>query len=206
MSIEDSLKRADSLDLHCSDMVSVPRDSCFVLVVDAQARLMPAIAQTDGVLANLDRLLRTARLLGVPVRATEHCADAIGPTVPSLSRRLDSSEILAKRHFDATRAATVPQALSDLARPVAVVAGVEAHVCVAQTAIGLLRLGWRVAVAEDACGSRQAVDRDAGLARLRAAGAVPVTVEALAFEWLESADHPRFRETLAIVKERSPLR
>lgn len=206
MSIEDSLKRPDSLDLHCSDMVSAPRDCCFVLLVDAQARLMPAIAQRDEVLANLDRLLRAARLLGVPVRATEHCADAIGPTVPSLSERLEPSEILAKRHFDATRASAVPQALSDLARPVAAVAGVEAHVCVAQTVLGLLRLGWRVAVVEDACGSRHAVDRDAGLARLRAAGAVPVTVEALVFEWLETADHPRFRDTLAIVKERAPLR
>lgn len=202
MSIEDRLKRADSLDLHCSDRVSVPRDCCFVLIVDVQARLMPAIADADEVLANIDRLVRIARLLGVPVRATEHCADRIGATVPLLAARLNPMEILGKRHFDATREETVNDALSGLARPVAVVAGVEAHVCVAQTVLGFRRLGWRVAVAEDACGSRRTADREAGLVRLRAAGAIPVTVEALAFEWLETADHPDFREALAIVKER----
>ncbi|MDF1792239.1 MAG: isochorismatase family protein [Thalassobaculaceae bacterium] len=202
MSIEDRLKRAVSLDLNSFDAMSAPAESCFVLLVDAQARLMPAIAQTDEVLAGLAHLAHAADLLGVPMRATEHCAEAIGGTVPVLAERLGSARILAKRHFDATRETAVTAALSVLARPVAVIAGVEAHVCVAQTALGLGRSGWRVVVVEDACGSRRDQDRAAGLARLRAAGAVPVTVEALIFEWLESADHPDFREALSIVKER----
>lgn len=201
MSIDDTLKRADSLDLNSFDRMSVPRESCFVLLIDAQARLMPAIEQTNEVLAALDRLARAADLLGIPMRATEHCAEAIGGTVPVLAARLGSTRILAKRHFAATRESEVVAALSDLRRPIAVIAGVEAHVCVAQTALGLGRLGWRVAVVEDACGSRRSLDREAGLARLRAAGAVPVTVEALIFEWLDGADHPAFRDALSIVKE-----
>lgn len=201
MSIKDAPKRADSLDLNSFDLMSVPVESCFVLIVDAQTRLLPAIGGGAAVLAALDRLARAADLLDVPIWATEHCADAIGPTDPLLAGRLGRDRILAKRHFDATREAGVAQALSALERPVAVVAGVEAHVCVAQTALGLGRKGWRVAVAEDACGSRHASDREAGLARLRAAGAVPVTVEALIFEWMRSADHPAFRDGLSIIKE-----
>jgi nicotinamidase-related amidase len=201
MSIQETLKGADSLEINSFDTMRCQAESCFVLIVDAQARLVPAISQRDQVLTGLDRLIQTADLLDVPVRATEHCAGAIGPTVPLLADRLGAGRILAKRHFDATREAGLTEALSALRRPVAVVAGVEAHVCVAQTVLGLGRRGWRVAVVEDACGSRRTGDREAGLARMRAAGAVPVTVEALIFEWLESADHPAFREALAMVKE-----
>ena len=201
MSMRDTLKRADSLDINRFDQMSCPAKSCFVLLIDAQARLVPAISRSETVLSGMDRLARAARILGVPVRATEHCAEAIGPTVPVLAEQLDREQILAKRHFDASLEPGLADALRSLERPIAVVAGVEAHVCVAQTAIGLGRQGWRVAVVEDACGSRREEDRETGLARLRAAGAVPVTVEALIFEWLESADHPAFREALSIVKE-----
>lgn len=201
MSMQDTLKGADSLDIMRFDHTICPAKSCFVLLIDAQTRLVPAIGQGDEVVSAMDRLARAAGILGVPVRATEHCAEAIGPTVPLLGDRLESDQILAKRHFDATREPGLADALKALDRPIAAVAGVEAHVCVAQTAIGLGRLGWRVAVVEDACGSRREEDRATGLARLRAAGAVPVTVETLIFEWLESADHPAFREALGIVKE-----
>ncbi len=201
MSIQETLKGADSLAINAIDRMSCPAKSCFVLVIDAQARLVPAISRRDDLVAAMDRLTRAARILGVPIRATEHCPEAIGATVSPLADRLGSHEVLAKRHFDATREPGLADALSALERPIAVVAGVEAHVCVAQTVLGLGRLGWRVAVVEDACGSRRPEDRAVGLARLRAAGAVPVTVEALIFEWLENADHPAFREALAIVKE-----
>ncbi len=162
---------------------------------------MPAIDSTQTVTANLDRLLRAADLLDVPARATEHCAEAIGTTLPALRTRLGADRLLAKRHFDATAEPSVAGALRALDRPAALVAGVEAHVCVAQSALGLLRAGYRVGVVEDACGSRHAADRAAGLARLRAAGAVPMTVESVIFEWLGSADHPAFRTALGIIKE-----
>lgn len=178
-----------------------PASDCLVLIIDAQMRLMPAVGDGDAVVSALDRLLRAADLLAVPARATEHCADAIGATVPILGDRLGAARILAKRHFDAMAEPGLAAELSALGRRVAVVAGAEAHVCVAQTALGLLQAGWRVAVVEDACGSRRPVDREAGLARLRAAGCLPVTVEAVIFEWLGSADHPAFRPALGIVKE-----
>lgn len=162
---------------------------------------MPAIRGGDAVISAMHRLLRGADRLGVPAVATEHCADAIGGTVEPLRVQLGTERLLGKRSFDAVAEPGVRSALDRRGRPVAVVAGVEAHVCVAQTALGLLATGRRVFVAEDACGSRRERDLEVGLARLRAAGCVPVTVEALLFEWLGDAGNPAFRDVLAIIKE-----
>lgn len=188
-----------AFDAVSPDRTTIP-DSLFLLI-DAQERLIPAIRDGAAVVSAIDRLLRGAALLGVPVRATEHCPEAIGPTVAGLARHLPPASRLAKRSFDATAEPAIRQALDDLQRPAVVLAGVEAHVCVAQTALGLRAGGRRVFVAEDACGSRRAVDGAAGLARLRSAGCVPVTVEAILFEWLGTADHPAFRDVLSIIKE-----
>lgn len=162
---------------------------------------MPAIRDGDAAVAAMDRLLRGADRLGVPACATEHCPEAIGGTVAPLAAQLGAGRVLAKRSFDAVAEPAIRRALDALGRPIVVVTGFEAHVCVAQTALGLLASGRRVFVAEDACGSRRATDREAGLARLRVAGCVPVTVEALLFEWLGDADNPAFRDVLSIIKE-----
>jgi len=194
-------KLADTLDFHQADNARASAGETLVLLVDPQGRLMPAIEHAAAVTAALDRLLRGADLLGVPVRATEHCAEAIGSAVAVLAGRLGPERIIAKRSFDAMAEPGARAAVAALDRPVIAIAGVEAHVCVAQTALGLRAAGYRVRVVEDACGSRRAIDREAGLARLRAAGCVPVTVEALMFEWCGSADHPAFKAVLSIIKE-----
>ena len=79
-------------------------------------------------------------------------------------------------------------------------AGCEAHVCLLQTALGLLRAGLSVWVVANACGSRRASDHAAAMARLSNAGATIVTHEMVAFEWLHHCEHPRFREVLALIK------
>ena len=81
-----------------------------------------------------------------------------------------------------------------------VVAGCEAHVCVLQTALGLLAAGKRVHVVRDAVGSRRPESKAAALERLARHGAEIVTTEMVLFEWLESAEHPRFREIVALIK------
>lgn len=197
----DAPKASGMLESGHAGPVRVSTADCFVLVIDLQDRLVPAIRDGDAVLAAAGRLVRGAARLGVPVRATEHCADAIGATVAPLRGLLPDGHRLAKRRFDATSEDGLAASLKALRRPSVVVAGAEAHVCVAQTALGLLAAGWRVLVAEDACGSRRMVDREAGIARLRAAGCIPLTVEALLFEWLGGADHPAFRDVLSIIKE-----
>ncbi len=167
-----------------------------LLVIDFQARLMPAIADGAAAVANARRLLDAARLLGVPVLATEQNPRGLGGTVADLP--LERGEVEAKMTFDAMAAPAVLARIPE--DRVAVVAGCEAHVCVLQTALGLLDRGRRVAVVADAVGSRRAESREAALRRLDRHGAEIVTTEMAIFEWLRSAEHPRFREALALVR------
>lgn len=176
------------------------RDASLLLLIDPQTRLMPAIQHGDALAARITRLIDAARLLGVPVLATEHCPQAIGPLLACIRDRLAPEEIIEKRHFSAWSEPAFQQALSRRERRQIVLAGVEAHVCVAQTALALTQANHQVFCITDAIGSRHEQDRQAALGRFAQAGLIPVTMEAVLFEWLESADHPAFKPVLEIIK------
>jgi len=170
------------------------------LVVDLQTRLVPAILEIDLVLATAVRLVRGARLLDIPVLATEQVPSKLGPTVPPLADLLPDRR--PKTTFHAGGAAGLWEWLeASGARHVALV-GIEAHICVAQTALELLARGYEVQIPIDAVGSRFATDRDVALRRLERAGVTLTTAEATLFEWVENADHPQFRAISALVKDR----
>ena len=183
-----------------------PRRSALVLV-DYQQRLLPALHRGAQALAQAARLADIARLLGVPVVGTEQNPAGLGPNDDAVAGRCD--ETLAKMHFDACEdgLALRLQALGAAAgRPLrhVVVAGCEAHVCLLQTALGLLRAGHGVQVVAEACASRSAGDHALAMQRLRQAGAVIASVESVSFEWLRSCRHERFRDVLAMVRQRLP--
>jgi nicotinamidase-related amidase len=184
----------------------IPRLSAehsLLLLIDMQTSMMPAMPDEQGQIAAADRLARGAQIMGVPVHATEHVSDKLGVTVPSLRRYLSASPnaVLSKRHFDGCRE-KASAALIPTQRHQILVAGSEAHVCVMQTALSLLDRGLEVWMVSDACGSRHANDKAAALSRLSQAGAQLITAEMALFEWLDNADHPQFREMLAIIKSR----
>lgn len=168
-----------------------------LLLVDVQQRLLPAIADGAAVIERCAVLARAARLLDVPVVATEQYPRGLGATVPELAGFAGTT--LAKLAFDAAAEPALAATL-DPARRTIVVAGCEAHVCVLQTAIGLHQRGWHVAVAADAVGSRRPSDRETGLARMARAGVEIITVEMAVFEWLGRGDHPRFREVHRLIR------
>jgi nicotinamidase-related amidase len=193
---------------------------CQLVLVDYQQRLMPAIHESEAVLAQAVRLARIAQLLEVPLWATEQNPDGLGATVAPL-QALVAGRVLPKMEFGAAgvllprlrpaakaaqgNARSLPKHLqkaapSAPARESIVVAGCEAHVCLLQTALGLLEEELDVWVVTDACGSRTERNRDAAFDRLAGAGAELVTTEMVAFEWLGDAGHPRFKEVLALVK------
>ncbi len=185
------------------------RDDSLLLVVDIQERLAPAVAGHEAVCARAGVLMRAADELGVPVRASEHCAEAIGPLLPAIRDRLprDPSQdgpapyaVLAKTHFAATAEPGVLARLAATGRGTVLLAGMEAHVCVLQTALGLMNAGYRVAVAADAVGSRARADRDLALDRLRHAGVLVLSAEMAVFEWAGRADTPVFRRLLTLIK------
>ncbi len=172
-----------------------------LVLVDYQARLMPAIHQGEQVLAAALHLADVAALLDVPVWGTEQNPAGLGPNVPALRQRCAST--LAKMHFDACEDGLLEVLHAAGAdRTQVVIAGCEAHVCLLQTALGLLRAGRPVWVVGPACGSRTAADQLLALQRLRDAGAVIVSPEMVVFEWLHHCRHPRFKDVLALVKQR----
>lgn len=178
-------------------MLTLSRDDSFLLVVDFQARLMPAIDGGDQAVASARRLIDAAGLLGVPCLFTEPNPDGLGATVADLAPD-EPSLIARKMTFDAVR---TPGFLERLpADATLVVAGCEAHVCVLQTVLGLLGAGRRVFVVRDALGSRRPENKEAALRRVERHGAEVVTTEMVIFEWLGSAEHPCFRAAVALVK------
>ena len=170
-----------------------------LVLVDYQARLIPAIHDAASVTARAVLLARAAQLLGIPVLGTEQNPASLGPNVQAI--RDVCARTLAKTHFDACGDGLL-EALreTDDARNHVVIAGCEAHVCLLQTALGLLRAGKRVFVVENACGSRRPTDHAAAMARLAQAGATIVTHEMAMFEWLDDCQHARFKDVLALVK------
>jgi nicotinamidase-related amidase len=168
-----------------------------LLLLDLQERLMPAIHGGDVVVARAVRLAHAAKLLGVPVRATEQYPAGLGSTVKPLSVYPDA--VLTKTTFSAFEDPDFP-ALLPVGSVEIVVAGCEAHVCVLQTVLGLLALDQRVVVVADAIGSRDPADKAVAIDRARQHGAEIVTSEMVLFEWLRDSRHPRFREVQQLLK------
>lgn len=177
-------------------MLTLATTGSALLAIDLQARLMPAIAGGDAVLRNVGRLVKAARRLAVPVLFTEQNPRGLGATAPELAPQ--PGEVAEKMSFDALRAAGLEGRLD--AERALVVAGCEAHVCVLQTVLGLLAAGRKVYVVADAVGSRDPENRRLALDRMARHGAEIVSTEMVLFEWLGDANHPDFREIVALIK------
>ena len=176
------------------------RQESFLLVVDVQEKLAPAVPDRDRVVANAARLVTAAARLAVPVFMTEHCADKIGPVLPALRSLVPGDAILPKVHFAAAREPACAARFAELGRPSCVIAGLETHVCVLQSALSLKEAGYRPHVVADAVASRHAGDKEAALARLRDGGVGLVTTEMVIFEWLARGDDEAFRDLLPVIK------
>ena len=175
-----------------------PGRSALVLV-DYQAKLMPAIDRGSQVVAEAVRLADAARELGIPVIGTEQNPRGLGPNVEAI--RVRCRETLAKNHFDGCRDGLVDAVRRAVDKPLdVVVAGCEAHVCLMQSALGLLRAGFAVWVASNACGSRSPMDHELAMKRLSQSGATLVSTEMVIFEWLQTCDHARFKAVLQLLK------
>lgn len=181
---------------------TIDRSGCVLVLVDYQSRLLPAIDQGERVVADAVLLADAAHLTGLRVVGTEQNPAGLGPNAPQVRERCDQT--IAKMHFDACEdglADALNAARQGSSRPEIVIAGCEAHVCLLQTALGLLARGFRVWVVESACGSRRASDKRVAMERLRQAGATLVTAEMVLFEWLGTCEHPAFKPVLARIKD-----
>lgn len=176
-------------------------ENTLVMVIDMQERLQPLIHDDARVRRNAATLAEGARLLGVPVFVTEQYPKGLGRTVPELRAAVDAAGgVLEKTSFSCAADPMIGARIQASGRPNVVLAGVEAHICVLQTALDLLEGGWSVFLAEDAVGSRAPQGKEAGIARARRHGAEPANVEMVLFELLGGKEHPQFKAVQALVK------
>ena len=173
-----------------------------LLVIDMQEKLIRTIPQGPLVVANAVRLVRAAESLALPVWATEQYPKGLGPTVPELAALLPHRP--SKTAFSCCAVGELIELWNGLGIRHLTLAGIETHVCVAQTALDLIDLGFRVQIPADAVASRNTLDWEFALRRLERAGAVISTTEAVLFEWVENASHPAFRSLSELVKSFAP--
>jgi nicotinamidase-related amidase len=170
--------------------------SSLLAVIDVQERLLAAMPEADRIVARCSRLAEAARILGVQAVLTEQYPKGLGPTPPALAALLPPAA--AKMAFSCCGCGGFDAALAPEISSV-VLAGLETHICVAQTALDLLARGVGVFVAVDAVTSRHMTDHEVALRRLEGAGAVLTTTESVLFEWCRSAEHPQFQAIRRLV-------
>ena len=184
-------------------LLLVDANRSVLLIIDVQTKLAPAVDRAVDCIARCRLLLTAAQRLDVPILATEHCSGSVGPTVPNLRDHLNPSEIVEKRHFNGASEAALDHALAAHGRKMVVIAGMEAHVCVLQTALGLKANGYEPVVVADAIASRQSLSRDLAISRMRDHDVDIVNAEMVLFEWLKVGDSGAFRDILPMIKSGS---
>lgn len=171
-----------------------------LLVVDIQERLLPTMADPDAVVAGTQTLIEAARVLEVPVLVSEQYPKGLGPTVAPIRDKVAADEVLEKLSFGCLGDAGIAARLDALGRDRVILCGIEAHVCVLQTALGALAGGRDACIVADATGSRNPAHVDLALDRLRGAGGQAVNVEMTLFEWMGQAGTADFKTVSALIK------
>lgn len=177
------------------------RDRTALLVIDLQERLMPTILAADTIVRHAGILLRIAERLQLPVVLTEQYTRGLGPTVTPLRDALPEGTA----RFEKTRfGAGIPEVLAELrrrGRSAVLLCGIEAHVCVLQTALDLLAAGFVPYLVTDAIGASQASQIPMALRRMESAGAIPTGILSATYELLADASDPAFRACLELAKQ-----
>ena len=178
----------------------IKRERSLLLVVDIQEKLAPAIFEGDAAIANNVRLLSGARQLGVPCFISEQYVRGLGSSVAEIRNATVDAQFFEKTHFSCTGEPGVVDMLRATGRRQIVLTGMETHVCVLQTAFGLIEAGFTVFLVADGASSRSPESRSAAIERMRAGGVHIVTTEMVLFEWLQKAGTDEFRAILPLIK------
>lgn len=176
------------------------RGRTVLVIIDMQEKLMPVMKDVDSLRAGTIKLLRAAAILDVPVLVTEQYRKGLGPTDAMLAPYLDRAEVYEKMSFSALGDDAFSRRIGELKPTHALLVGIETHVCVSQTALDLSIRRVSVSVASDAVSSRRSADRAVALQRLRAAGIIISSSEALIMELTAQSRTQDFKRILEIIK------
>lgn len=179
--------------------VLTPENS-LLLLIDVQEKLVNALDK-DVIVKRVYNLVKSAKLLSIPVVVTEQYPKGLGATVPSVADELpEDASVFEKVSFNALDADGVLDKIKSYSKKQIVICGIETHICVHQTAAALLREGFEVYVAKDACASRSKYEFKQGIELMQANGAKISCMEIILFEWLKTAKNPCFKEIQALIK------
>ncbi|MBN1254250.1 MAG: hydrolase [Deltaproteobacteria bacterium] len=172
-------------------------DDAILVVIDMQERLLPVISDKDKVIENIQKLVKFSRMIGLPIILTEQ--GNLGETNPEIRTLLKGVEPITKLEFDCFESPAFAEHVGQSGRNTLIIAGIEAHICVAQTALHALA-HHRVHVVSDAVSSRSPHNREVALSRMRESGLTITSTEMVIFELLGKAGTDQFKEALKLVK------
>jgi nicotinamidase-related amidase len=175
-------------------------EEALLLVVDVQAKLAGLMHDADRLIHQLGILIDACKILQVPIVWAEQLPEKLGSTLPALAEKLTGVSAIPKSSFGCCGDQRLSQAIVGHGRSQIILCGIEAHVCIWQTATELLEQGYHVHLACDAVSSRSPENRQIALQRMQAAGAQLSNVEMAIFELMQNAHHPCFREVVKLFK------
>ncbi len=180
--------------------LKINREEAVLVLIDFQERLMPAMKGHDDLEEATIKLAKGCRILGVPVLVTQQYTKGLGPTIPGIDEALGEYEPVEKTAFSAMGEPAFVEALKNTGRKSVILAGIEAHVCVLQTALDLIDAGYTVFLVNDCVASRSNTDRKFAQRRIAESGAVGTTFESVLFEILKGSRQEGFKEISSLVK------
>lgn len=179
-------------------MLSVEKTA--LIIIDVQGALAQVMSGREELFDSLRKLIKGVRILGLPIVWAEQVPAKLGKTIPQLAELLDGVTPVAKNTFSCCADKNFMAKIKELGRRQLLVAGIETHVCVTQTVIELLGMGYETHVVSDATSSRTRENRGIGLERMKDCGAVMTSVEMALFELLKKAEGSEFKRIMKIIK------
>jgi hypothetical protein len=171
-----------------------------LIIIDVQDKLAQLMHRKEALFESLQKIIKGAQILEIPILWLEQNPEGLGPTIPEVADLLSNAEPISKLSFSACRNDRFMRALKALNRKEILITGIEAHVCVYQTAVDLVNLGYEVQVVADAVSSRTIENKDVGLQKMRDNGVSLTSAETALFELLKVAEGKQFKEILKVVK------
>lgn len=171
-----------------------------LIIVDVQGKLANLMHEKELLFLNIQRIIKGAKVLGIPVLWTEQNPEGLGPTIPEIAELLSGNQPISKIKFSCCGSDKFMGELKKIKRKQVLITGIETHICVYQTAAELLEAGYEVQVVSDAVSSRTKENKNIGLQRMRHAGATLTSVETALYELLRTAEGEKFKEILKIIK------
>jgi len=178
----------------------ISKDEPALIVIDFQDKLFTHIAEKETLLENLEKLIKFMHITKIPIIVTEQYPKGLGSTVPEIKNLISDFKPIEKLEFSCFGSQEFKKALEKTGKKTLILAGIETHICVTQTAIEGLENGYKIYVVEDATSSRTLQDKATAINRMRQNGATIVSTEMLIYEILKKAGTPEFKETLKLVK------